>query len=356
VYRIILGLLIVAFVLGPTGCSEPGLVERRWTIMGTYASAEIHAIDQGTAEDVLARIQEDYRHVDATMSNWREDSLLSRLNREARERPFVVEDPELFRCVKLAREFARRTGGAFDPTVGPLMRLYGFRPLGPRVPSDSEILLTLRHVGWERFEVLPEARAVRFRAGGIELDLGGIARGQALDIAARNFALPGVRAGLLDLGGTVYAWGKPPGGERWTVGIRDPQDAEAIMAVLELRDRAISTAGDYENHVLVDGVRLGHIMDARTGRPAASDVVSSTVISDSGIEADALSTAFFVAGSQRVAAMLEGARRIEVILVIRTARGPAVLASSTLRDRVEFAESFVERIDGRIRYIMPARM
>jgi thiamine biosynthesis lipoprotein len=338
-----------------SGCVEPGHVERRWTVMGTYASAEIHAVTPGTAESMIDEVRDTYERADALMSNWREDSGLARLNLAAGDGPYEVEDRDLYRCIKLALEYAKRSDGAYDPTVGPLMRLYGFRPVDPRVPSAAEVEAAMEAVGWEKVELFPEARAVRFLAGGMEIDLGGIGKGYAIDMAARLFARPGVRSGLLDLGGTVYAWGETPDTEDglWRVGVRNPLAPDEIIAVLPLTHRAVSTSGAYENSAEVGGETVHHLMDPRTGRPAATDILAAVVVADSATEADAVSTAFFVAGSQRTAAMLQGATRIEALLVVRTGAGPAVLASTSLRGRVEFDPAFRAQVGDRIRYILP---
>jgi thiamine biosynthesis lipoprotein len=328
-------------------------VERRFTVMGTYASVEVYAQTRTGAEDVVEGIRAALEHVDATMSNWKEDSELSRLNRGAALQPFVVADPDLLRCIRMALEYAKSTDGAFDPTVGPLMRAYGFRPLDPRVPDEDARREALAHVGWEKVEIIDAAHAVRFDDPGVEIDLGGIAKGYALDVAAREFARLGASSGLIDLGGNLYAWSHPPDGAAWTIGVRDPDDPERIMAVVELANRAISTSGNYEQAFERDGTTYGHIMAPQSGRPATSDVVSATVIADGGADADALSTAMFVAGSKTAAEYLSRARRVEAILLVTGREGRTLLVSASLEGRVEVDPRFAERIGGRVRYLLP---
>ncbi len=345
---VVAGLAVLA-----AGCVEPGHVERRFTTMGTYAEIDVHATSAAAAEDIARRIESGIEGVDAAMSNWSDASDLAALNRGAAQGAYVVPNRELWRCVKLSLEYARRTLGAYDPTVGPLMRLWGFRPRDPRVPTDAEIAATLRSVGWEKVELIPEAHALLFREPGMEIDLGGIAKGYALDVAARSFAAPGARAGLVDLGGSLYAWGTPPGAESWKVGLRDPADPDRLFATLPLRDRAVATAGSYENAFVRDGVTYGHVMDPKTGRPASSDVVAATVLSDSGTEADALSTAFFVAGSRRTGEILERSVRVEAVLVVQGEHGPTVLASGSLRGRLELDPAWSARLGRPVRFILP---
>jgi thiamine biosynthesis lipoprotein len=344
--------LFPAIVLA-AGCPDPGRAERRWPVMGTYATVEIHAANQDTADEIAERIRGAFDRVDGSMSNWREDSAISRINREAASGPVRVEDPDVYRVLKLAREYARLSDGAFDPTVGPLMRVWGFRPRDPRVPSASEIDAALEHVGWRKFELLPEHRSIRFLDPRIEIDLGGIAKGYALDVALRNFALAGAFGGLLDLGGNIAVWGRPPDAETWTVGIRDPDDIEGIVAELDLRDRAVATSGNYENAFRDGETTYGHLMDPQTGRPALSDVLAATAIADSGAQADAYATAFFVGGSLGVESMLRDNARLEVVMLVDRPEGPTLVASASLRGRLRPTPEFERRLDGRIRFLLP---
>lgn len=341
-------------VLAASACGEPGVAERRWPVMGTYAEIEVHARTAASADALAEEIREAIDGVDRSMSNWSDDSEISRVNRAAPEGVVPVRDPDVFRCIKLARTYARATGGAFDPTVGPLMRLYGFRPHAPRVPSPAELAEVREHVGWRKFEVLPEHEAVRFLDDRVEIDLGGIAKGYALDVAVRKFAKFGSIGGLLDLGGGVYAWGTRADGTPWRVALRDPLDPERVIGSIDLGHRAVATSGNYENAFERDGAVFGHIMDASSGRPAASDLIAATVIADAGVEADALSTAFFAGGSLRAGEILGRSVRIEAVLVRRDPDGlVSVVASGSLRDRLEFTPAFLEAIEGRVRYLLP---
>jgi len=346
------GSLAVAAAIA-TGCVEPAHQERRWSVMGTYASAEVYMATDRGAEEILEEIRIDFDHVDAVMSNWKQDSEIHVLNREAAKGPSVVQDPDLWRCIKLSLELARLTEGRFDPTVGPLVRLWGFRPRDPRVPSEAEIAEALTHVGWRKVERLDVTRGYRFLDPGVEIDLGGIAKGYALDIAVRNFARPGSRAGLLDLGGNLYAWGAPPGEDGWRVALRDPDDPERAMATVVLRDRAVSTSGAYENAFVAEGRTWHHLLDPVTGRPADSDVISATAFADSGAQADALSTAMFVAGSARTGRILSKFVRIEGVLLVRREEGIELLASAALRGKLELDPDFAPKVGGRIRYLLP---
>jgi thiamine biosynthesis lipoprotein len=345
----------VLLLLLATACGGPVREERAWTVMGTHAGATVHHRTEDGAEELLAAIRTAFEDVDLAMSSWKPESELNIVNREAALAPFPVENAELYRCIKIALEYAKSTGGAFDPTVGPLIDLWGFRTDSPRVPAPDRVAETLRHVGWEKVEVIKVARAVRFRDRAVRLDLGGIAKGYALDVAARAFAQSGTVAGLLDLGGGMYAWNSPPDSDGWRVGIRDPEDPDAIMATLTIANRAVATSGNYENAFTEAGESFGHILDASTGYQPRSDVVSATVVADAGVDADALSTAIYVAGSGRAAEILEKGRRVEAVLLIDGRSGLEILASASLKNQLELDPGFAARTGARIRFLLPPR-
>ncbi|MDX1388706.1 MAG: FAD:protein FMN transferase, partial [Acidobacteriota bacterium] len=160
-------------------------------------------------------------------------------------------------------------------------------------------------------------------------------------------------AGLLDLGGGMYAWKRPPDADAWRVGIRDPAVPEGVMATVDLASRAIATAGNYENAFVENGESFGHILSPETGMPAETDVVSATVIADAGVDADALSTAMFVAGSGRAAEILRKGRRIEAVLLVETPSGLGVLASASLKGKLALDPGFAERTGASVRYLLP---
>ncbi len=347
------GVVGLVFFAACLSCAQPAQLERHWSVMGTRAGAQVQARTERTAAQALEQIARALERADAALSNWREDSALAEINRRAASGAYTIDDLDVYRCLKLALDYARATGGAFDPTVGPLLRLYGFRPRAPRQPEPREIQAVLEHVGWRKVELLPATHTIRFRDPRVELDLGGIGKGCALDVAARAFSYPGVLAGLIEVGGSVLVWGAPAGAPSWSVAVRDPWDPQGRMGVLRLAHRAVASSSNLDQAIEVAGQRLGHILDPGTGRPAASDVIAATVVADSGADADALSTAFYVAGSKRVGEWLKRAIRVEALLLVARDEGPELLASASLRERFELDPAFAEKIGGRLRFILP---
>jgi len=241
------------------------------------------------------------------MSVFRATSEISRLNRRGADGPVEVE-PRLFELLELAIRLHAETDGAFDVTSGPLWRAWGFARRAGRIPSDEELAEAIEHVGSHLVEIDAEHRTVRFRRPGVELNLGSIGKGYALDRCAEMLIDAGVRDFLLHGGqSSVLARGsrKPirqaspdalPAG--WVVGVPDPTRRDRRLAELRLEDRALATSGTQTQYFRHQGRRYGHILDPRTGQPAEG-LLSATVVAPNGAEADALSTAFYVMGPDK---------------------------------------------------------
>lgn len=220
---------------------------------------------------------------------------------------------EVMTVLKTARAYAEKSGGAFDPTIGPLVSLWGIGSEHERVPSDSEIDAARALVNWQLLTLDEEAGTAFLEKGGMALDLGGIAKGFAADELAMLLKEAGVTSALVDLGGNVYVIGSRPtddgksaSGNPWRVGIKDPfhpEDGAGLRA--DVRDVSVVTSGNYERYFEKDGVRYHHIIDPKTGRPAESGLVSCTIIDSSSLIADVLSTGVFVLGKDKGLELLE---------------------------------------------------
>ena len=233
--------------------------------------------------------------IDRLMSHYKPQSPLSRLNREAARGPVAVE-PELFDFIAESLRYSRESAGAFDVTVGPLMKAWGFFRGGGRIPGEEELADLRQRVGYRHVVLDPQAKTIRFDRPGVELDLGGIAKGYAVDRAVAVLGSGGVAAALVSAGGsTVFGLGAPPGEDAWEVAVQDPVEDGATAFTVRLKDRALSVSGRYGKSFVKDGVTYSHIMDPRTGRPAEG-VLSVAVLSATGAEGDALDDALLVQG------------------------------------------------------------
>lgn len=244
------------------------------------------------------------------------DSEVSRLNAAAAHRAVGVEG-NLFDLLHLAARISAETQGAFDITAGPLIRAWGFFRRRGRVPSAPERSEVLTRIGMRHVQLDAGGRMVRFGRPGMEINLGSIGKGYALDRAAGLLAETwNIRAALLHGGhSSVYAMGSEPGSRRgWAVGIRHPWEPQRRLAVVRLRDRALGTSAATFQHLEHEGRKLGHILDPRTGWPAEG-VASVSVIAPTAAAADALATAFFVLGPDRARAYCETHPDIGVVLL-----------------------------------------
>ncbi|GBD35377.1 FAD:protein FMN transferase [bacterium HR36] len=269
------------------------------------------------ADEVFACIDA----IEAQLSVYRDDSEVSEINRRAAQEPVVVEEG-LFCLLQLALRLHRETEGAFDCASHRLIECWGFFRGPPRVPSVEERQQALAQSG-SRWVVLDESqRSVRFLRPGIALNFGSIGKGYALDQAAEILRRRGV-CGLLHGGrSSVLGVGHPPGCPAgWCVAIRHPHDQERLLAEVRLRENALGTSAATFRYLEWAGRRLGHILDPRTGWPA-SGMLSATAIASTAAEADALATAFFIMGPDKVRQFCEAHAGIAAILLPDAASAP----------------------------------
>lgn len=209
---------------------------------------------------------------------WQPGSELSEANRLAAGPQGVTVSAELGQVIGLSLEAAKRSGGTFDPTVGPLTQAWYDARTHGRMLGQSAITRLMRAVGWKKVDYDPATRRLRFRVKGMRLDFGGIAKGYAQDRVAELYHTLGLRNFLLNAGGQVYAAGHKPDGSPWMVGIVHPRDPLRLVAVLPLSNQGMATSGDYEQFSMVHGVRVDHELDPRTGYFVTNGVCSATSI------------------------------------------------------------------------------
>ena len=244
--------------------------------------------------------------IDALMSNYKSESPLSLINREAGKGPVPVE-PELYRFLKRCVEYSRESDGAFDITVGPLMKTWGFFRDEGRVPWSFEIWSVLRHVGYQYLKLDDVHRTIQFEKEGMEIDLGGIAKGYAVDQIVEILKEQKIERAFISAGGsTLYGLGTPPDRAGWEVKLRDPQfphDPKKSSITVLLKDRCLSVSGNYEKFFVVGGVTYSHIMNPKTGRPV-ENMLSVAVLTQNGTDGDALDDSFYVMGVEKSKVLL----------------------------------------------------
>lgn len=307
--RILPYLLVLPLLLAAMPAAAEWHV-REAAIMGTRVAVELWQEDRGKAEKAIEAVLAEMRRVDALMSHYRPDSQLSLINERAAIEPVPV-DPELAALIARAVEFSRLTEGAFDITYASVGHLYDFRARAR--PSEEQIAAGLPAVDWRHVEVDRAASTVGFSRPGVRIDLGGIAKGYAVDRAIGILQARGIRDASVTAGGDSRILGDRRG-RPWVVGIRHPDDARDVIARIPLEDAAISTSGDYERYFDEEGQRFHHIINPRTGR-SAGEVRSVTIIGASATETDALSTSVFVLGPERGLALIEKLGELDAVIV-----------------------------------------
>ncbi len=268
-------------------------------IMGTYCEVQAYHADAAAAGVAISKALDEMQRIDRLLSNYAANSELSVMNRTAGLAPVRVS-AELFAFVQRCQDFVTATGGAFDPTVGPLVRAWGFFTPTPSRPSPAAIATARAMSGFGKVRLDAAARTVQFTEAGVEIDPGGIGKGLAVDLAADVLKKNGIQAGLVSAGGsTIYALGHPPGRPAWTVAIRDPANLETPLATVALRDNSVSTSGVSEKFVQEGSRRFGHVFDPRTGEPVEG-MCQASVIAPTAIGSDALTKAAFIRSRDEV--------------------------------------------------------
>ena len=236
-----------------------------------------------------------------------------------------------------ALELCRRTGGALDISVYPIVRAWGFTTGSYQVPDEETIQSLLPLVDYTQIQY-DAATGVVTLPEGMEIDLGSVAKGYAGQLAAQMLREHGVQSALLNLGGNVQTVGTKPDGSPWQIGIKDPQGEDAMM-VLSVEDQAVVTSGGYERYFEQDGQTYWHIMDPSTGHPADSGLISVTIVGDEGVVCDGLSTALFVMGLEKAADLWAQSGDFEAVFV--TASGEVYITEG-LRDHFALTERYAD--------------
>jgi thiamine biosynthesis lipoprotein len=304
------------------------VVKRTQMHMGTLVTLTASASTPEVAQKVVAAGFREIRRLEGLWSTWISTSELSRVNAAAGRQPIRVS-PETLDLVRRALEIGTLTGGAFNVLVGPAVDAWNISR-DPHVPNPEELIRIRPLLDPGDVQLDDRAGTVYLKKPGMRIDVGGIGKGYAADLTVAVMQRAGAESGVVALSGDMRTFGPMPDGSRYRFGIQHPRKAEALLARINLRDEAISTAGDYERYFEIDGVLYHHILDPRTLQPARG-CQSVTVIAKEGIMADGLDTGIFVLGPDEGMKLVERLPDVEAIIV--DAQGN-LSVSSGLRDRV----------------------
>ncbi len=328
------GLALALFLLPPPEQAAPAI--RSHPAMATLVAIKLYVEEEEAGPFAAAAFAEIDR-IDSLMSRHSPASELSRINRLAARQPLAVS-PEMALVLERSQHFAALSGGAFDITIGPVSRLWDFPEA--RVPPDSaRIDSALALVGYERLAL--RDGQVRFQGEGIYLDLGGVAKGFAVDRAVDRLQAAGVSCGLVDAGGNIRFWGRKPDGWPWRLGVQHPRDPGQYIEAEDIGLPALATSGDYEQFFEYRGGRFHHLLDPATGYPARR-AASATVWAETAMDADILSTAVFVLGPERGLELIEALPRTEALVFFEQGGELRHRVSSGLEGRLQFKSAEIQ--------------
>ena len=288
--------------------------------MATTYSLYLYAHSQAEADAESAPVFEEIDRIEDLLSNYRPSSELSRINREAATSA-VTTDPETFSFLQTSLLWSARSHGAFDITVGKLMKAWGFFRSTGSIPTEAELLRVRDEVGWQKVELNSASRTVRFLSPGVELDPGGIGKGYAVERGVEILRAERVPAALLSAGSsTIYALGAPPGQSGWKIRVPALGHAEHTLSTITVRDTSLSTANCSEKHFIDNGHLYCHIMNPHTLRPVEG-TLQVTVIAPSATDSDALSNVLFVLGSGGSASVLRQLPKDSALIILNSKHG-----------------------------------
>lgn len=338
---LILWFLSVFILVTVTGCKsnnnsnsqEP--ISRTEFLMDTIITLKIFDKQD---EKILNLAVDRLKEIENRMSITIDDSDVSIINKNAGIEPVQVHD-DVYYVIKKAKYYATISNGAYDPTIGPLARLWNVTGSEERerdsIPTEEQILEKKSLVDYNDLELM-EDNKVYLKRKGMQLDLGGIVKGYAADEVKRIFLENGVKSAIINLGGNIYALGEKADESPWNIGVTNPfQSDGSYMGVLKAKDKSIVTSGDYERYFEYNGKRYHHILDYRTGYPTDNELTSVSIISDYSIDGDALSTTLFVLGVEDGLKLLEDLEGIEVIFVTKDKK---VIVTDGIKDQFDILD------------------
>ena len=286
--------------------------------MDTFAEISCFAPSQKVASNAINETFNEIKRLENLFNRFDEKSELSKVNRLAGIEKISV-DPDLFEIIKNSLYYSKISKGNFDITVTPLVGIWSSARKKDMLPNQEIIERTLKYVGYENIILDEKDLSVHFLNNLTKIDLGGIAKGYAIDKAKEILHSYGIQNALINIGGNIFAMGNPLGKKDWEIGIQHPREKDKIIARLKLKNKAISTSGDYERFFVLEGRRFSHIINPSNGYPSEG-IISVTIAADSAEKADILSTAVFVMGIEDGINFIESFKDVEVFIFDKDAK------------------------------------
>lgn len=338
--RIIAALLIIASILLlASGCAdkknkvnnEP--VSKTEFVLGTVVTIKLY--DNAT-EEVFNKVFAKLREIENKMTINADDSEVIEINSNA-GKDFVKVSDDTFYVIKSGKDFSKLSGGRFDISIGPLVKLWGIGTENAKVPDKDEIVSKKVLVDYNNVVLNESEKSVMLKETGMILDLGGIAKGYGADAVVNILKDNNVKHAIINLGGNVFAYGNKPDGTLWRVGVQNPFSTRGeYLGIAQVANQTVVTSGVYERYFEEDGKRYHHILDPDTGYPVENNLVGITIIASSSIDADSLSTSAFALGLDKGIELIESLDNVDAVFVTKDSE---VYITSGLKDNFELENS-----------------
>lgn len=314
------GMLCVLIIVTIVGCKHNNnqqIITRTEFLMDTVITLKIYDKQD---EEILDKAINRLKEIESRMSRTIKDSDISLINKNAGIRPVQIHD-DVYYVIEQAKDFAVKTDGAYEPTIGPLVDLWNVTGTTQKerdsIPTEEQINENLALVNYNDLELMDD-NYVFLKRKGMKLDIGGIVKGYAADEIKRIFKENEVTSAIIDLGGNIYVLGEKENGDSWNIGIQEPVEATSdYLGVLKVKNKSVVTSGDYERYFMYQGKKYHHIIDSKTGYPADSKVAGVSIISENSIDGDALSTTLFVLGIEEGTKLINQLQEIDAIFITK---------------------------------------
>ncbi|MBM3254133.1 MAG: FAD:protein FMN transferase [Candidatus Omnitrophica bacterium] len=317
--KILFFISAISLVLG-IGCSKPLLtVKETRLLLGTVVNITVNGETKRELEFAVNEAFGEIAYLETILSRYNKESDIYKINNLKNKTKPIKVHRETFELIKKSIELGKLSRGAFDITCLPILELWGFGNKAIlKIPDEKRIKATLKNVGFDKIVLDEEKETVSFLNNSIKIDLGGIAKGYAVDRAIAVLRKRGIKSAIVDAGGDLYCLGGKVNNLVWSVGIQHPRDRKKLVSKIELNDKAVATSGDYERFVIIEEKKYSHIVNPKTGYPIEGVPMSVTIIAKDCTTADALSTAIFVLGAERGLKLLNSLQDTSGIIISRS--------------------------------------
>jgi FAD:protein FMN transferase len=328
-FKFIAIFLWIGIALNACNGGDDQPTRRTQLIMGTLVEITVSHSDPDIIQTATTQAFDEMKRIEQLMSTYLPDSEISRINRAAGKNAIPVS-PEVEEVIREGIYWSEQSGGTFDITVQPLVQLWDFNGEKEIIPSENTIRKTASLVNYRNIEI--KGHTVRLKRRGMAINVGGLAKGYAVDRAI-SILRGRVPNGIVNAGGDLFAFGQKNKDTPWNIGLQHPRKPQELLASFAVKNQAIATSGDYQRYFIKDGVRYHHIFDPQTGRPVRL-MISATIITTEVMDADALATAVFVMGPDKGIEWVDAMENVEAMVVLEDG---SIRYSKSFRKQPQFS-------------------